>query len=122
MYTLSVSQYISAAHQLNDYDGPCSRIHGHNWKVQIDVRAHSLDNTGIAVDFNDLEKWLWQIIGPLDHQLINTVPPFDRLNPTAENLVQYIFTEMKKRLPSGVTLVRVSAWETDSCMVSYEES
>lgn len=121
MYKLSVSKYISAAHQLNEYDGPCARIHGHNWKIQIDVQAEILSKTGIAIDFNDLERWLWQIIGPFDHQLINTMTPFDHLNPTAENLVKYIFEEMKKKLPEGARLARVSAWETDSCMVSYEE-
>ena len=121
MYTLSVNTYISAAHQLNDYDGPCARIHGHNWKIQIEVRADTLDKIGISVDFNDLEKWLWQIVGPLDHQLINTVPPFDKINPTAENIVKYTFDQMKKQLPGHVTLLRVSAWETDSCLVSYEE-
>ena len=121
MYKLSVNKYIAAAHQLNEYDGPCARIHGHNWKFQIDVLAEQLDKTGITVDFNDLEKWLWQIIGPFDHQLINTVTPFDQINPTAENLVKYTFEEMKKRLPADVTLLRVSAWETENCMVAYEE-
>ena len=121
MYTLSVNKSISAAHQLQDYNGPCARIHGHNWKIQIDVYTEKLDERGIAVDFNDLEKWLWQIVGPFDHQLINTVKPFDRVNPTAENLALYIFKEMKKRLPAGVRLARVSAWETENCMVSYEE-
>jgi 6-pyruvoyltetrahydropterin/6-carboxytetrahydropterin synthase len=121
MYTLSVNKYISAAHQLNDYNGPCARIHGHNWKIQVDVRVAYLDNIGIAVDFNDLDDWLWQIIGPFDHQLINSVPPFDKINPTAENLVKFIFEQLKERLPQGVTPFRVTACETDSCMVSYEE-
>jgi 6-pyruvoyltetrahydropterin/6-carboxytetrahydropterin synthase len=121
MYTLSVNTYISAAHHLNNYEGPCARVHGHNWKIQIDVRAETLNKAGIAVDFSDLEKWLWQIVGAFDHQMINSVPPFDKINPTAENLVKYTFDEMKKKLPAQVTLIRVSAWETDSCMVSYEE-
>ena len=121
MYTLSVIKYISAAHQLNNYDGPCARIHGHNWKIQIDVRADILDELGIAVDFNDLEKWLWEIIGPFDHQLLNSIPPFDKINPTAEHIVKYVFGQMKKRLQDKAILLRVTAWETDSCMVSYEE-
>ena len=121
MYILAVDKVISMAHQLNDYPGPCARIHGHNWRFRVEVNAQKLDNIGIAIDFIDLEKGLWEIIKPFDHNLINGVPPFDKINPTAENLVKYIFEQMKSRLPVTVNLQKVTAWETDSCLVSYEE-
>ncbi len=121
MFKLAVEKVISMAHQLNDYPGPCARIHGHNWKVRAEVQADKLDSLGMAIDFLDLEKWLWEIIEPFDHNLINKIPPFDKLNPTAENLVKYIFEEMESRLPGDIILKKVTAWETESCMVSYEK-
>ena len=121
MYTLAVDRIISMAHQLNNYQGPCARIHGHKWKLRVEVNAQTLNKIGIAIDFIDLEKWLWEIVEPFDHNLINRIPPFDKINPTAENLVKYIFGQMKSRLPGTVTLQKVTAWETDSCMVTYEE-
>ena len=121
MYTLAVEKIISMAHQLKGYQGPCANIHGHNWKFRIQVTSNQLNRLGIAIDFVDLERWLWEIIGPFDHHLINRIPPFDNLNPTAENLVKYIYEEMKSRLPETVMLQKVTAWETDGCMVSYEE-
>jgi 6-pyruvoyltetrahydropterin/6-carboxytetrahydropterin synthase len=121
MYTLAVEKDISMAHQLNDYQGPCARIHGHNWKFRIECNAEHLDELGIAIDFIDIEKWLEEILNPFDHNLINLIPPFDKTNPTAENLVKYVFEEMKTKLPDTIELRRVSAWETESCMVSYEE-
>jgi 6-pyruvoyltetrahydropterin/6-carboxytetrahydropterin synthase len=68
MYTLSIMKEISAAHRLRNYDGPCARIHGHNWKIRIEVRSGNLDDTGIAIDFMDIEKLLWQVIGRYDHR------------------------------------------------------
>ena len=61
------------------------------------------------------------MIGPFDHQLINSVAPFDELNPTAENLVKYIYDQLKAMLTDNVSLRKVSVWETDEYMVSYEE-
>jgi 6-pyruvoyltetrahydropterin/6-carboxytetrahydropterin synthase len=121
MYTLSVEKIISTAHQLKEYDGPCARVHGHNWKVRLEVQSNDLNAVGIAIDFTELDEKLWEVIGPFDHQLINSVPPFDELNPTAENLVKYIYDQVKIKLTENVSISKVSVWETDEYMVSYEE-
>jgi 6-pyruvoyltetrahydropterin/6-carboxytetrahydropterin synthase len=121
MYTLSVQKMISTAHQLHDYNGPCARVHGHNWKIKLDVQSDKVDDIGIAIDFSNLDKKLWQVIGPFDHQLINSIPPFDKLNPTAENLVKYIYNQLQNILTEAISLKKVSVWETDEYMVSYEE-
>jgi len=121
MYTLSVEKMISAAHQLRNYDGPCANVHGHNWKIRVDVESKKVDEIGIAMDFSDLDKKLWQVIGCFDHKLINSVPPFDTINPTAENMVKYIYDQLKMRLTENVKLKKMTIWETDQYMVSYEE-
>lgn len=121
MYTLSVDKMISSAHKLNNYDGPCARVHGHNWKIQMVIQSKDIDNRGIAIDFNELDEKLWEVIGPFDHQLINSIPPFDKINPTAENLVKYIFEKLKNKFSGQFKLKKVSVWETDASMVSYEE-
>ena len=100
---------------------PCARIHGHNWKVKIDVQSEEIDESGIVIDFTELDKHLAEVIGRFDHQLINDIPPFDKINPTAENLVKYIYQELKIKLSQKVSLLKVSIWETDQYMVSYEE-
>ena len=121
MYTLSVEKMISSAHQLNKYEGPCAHIHGHNWKIKVFVQSESLEKSGIALDFSDLDQLLLQIVEPFDHQLINTIPPFDKINPTAENIVKYIYDRMKSMLPDQVSLKNVSIWETENYSVSYKE-
>jgi len=121
MYTLSIERKISTAHQLRDYNGPCARTHGHNWRIKLDIQCDTLDDTGIAIDFTNLDKKLWEVINPFDHQLINSIPPFDKLNPTAENLVKYFYDQLQTSLADEVSIKKVSLWETDEYMVSYEE-
>ena len=121
MYTLSVEKVISTAHQLRDYDGPCAQVHGHNWRVKIEVQSKDVDGLGNAIDFGELDEKLWEVIGPFDHQMINSVPPFDKLNPTAENLVKFLYEQLKIKISDKISIKRVSIWETDQYMVSYEE-
>jgi 6-pyruvoyltetrahydropterin/6-carboxytetrahydropterin synthase len=121
MYQLSIEKTISAAHNLRDYKGPCTRVHGHNWKIRVQVKTARLDEAGIAIDFDELDKTTWQIIQRFDHQNLNDISPFDKLNPTAENIVKYFYDQIKNILPSGVHLDKVTLWENDSYQVSYAE-
>jgi len=121
MFTLSIQKEIAAAHRLRNYDGPCARIHGHNWKIRVEVCAEKLDHAGIAIDFSDIETLLWQIIGPFDHQNFNDIAPFDKINPTAENISRFVYQKMKQLLPDGILIKNVQLWETDTYRVTYEE-
>ena len=120
MFTLSVDTTISAAHRLRDYKGSCARIHGHNWKIRLEVQSDIIDEIGIVVDFTTLGQYLQQVTGQFDHQLMNEISPFDELNPTAENLAKYIYDQVKKLLPSHIKIKKVSVWETDHYVVTYE--
>jgi 6-pyruvoyltetrahydropterin/6-carboxytetrahydropterin synthase len=112
---------ISAAHVLRNYEGPCARLHGHNWNVKLDVLAQKLNNVGITIDFLDLDKILWQVIGQFDHNNFNDFPPFDTINPTAENVARYFYDEIKKKLPAGIEIEKISIWETEQYLVEYFE-
>jgi len=122
MYRLSSRKMISAAHSLRDYDGPCANIHGHNWNIKIDVLAEILNETGLAIDFMELDKILDDVAGRFDHKNFNDFPPFNAINPTAENIARYFFTEMKKMLPEFAKLEKVSIWETEQYKVEYFEN
>ena len=121
MYKLSIESKISAAHRLREYNGPCARVHGHNWKIRVEVTATQLNEVGIAIDFSDLKKITWQVIGPFDHNDFNEIAPFDKLNPTAENIAKFFYTEIKKLLPGGIKLVSIEIWETEKYLVAYAE-
>ena len=69
-------------------------------------------------DFKVLKKTLNQVLDTFDHSYVNDVKPFDKINPTAENLAFYIFTEMKKHFTS---LKEVVVWESEDARAIYSE-
>lgn len=122
MYKISIETHFAASHQLHGYQGPCKTLHGHTWRVRVEVKSDRIDDIGISVDFKDLKRLTHDVIERLDHKHINDIPPFDRENPTAENLARYIYAEVKQRLPGGVNMVEVVLWESANYAVTYSES
>ncbi len=122
-YTMKIVTEFAAAHLLRGYDGPCARLHGHNWKVEVEVRASALDDIGMGIDFKVIKQHTRQLVEQLDHRNLNELPPFDRLNPTAENIAAHLFRELGKRLNGERTRVSaVTLWETERASVRYTES
>ncbi|KPK63061.1 MAG: 6-pyruvoyl tetrahydrobiopterin synthase [Planctomycetes bacterium SM23_32] len=119
MYELTVEGDFSAAHNLREYEGECERLHGHNWRVEVRLAAEELDELGMVMDFREIRGLLGDVLDDLDHQYLNEVPPFDRLNPTTENLCRHIAQQLQDRLPCRVSIRRVSCWESDRCSASY---
>ena len=56
MYRLKIIDSFSAAHQLLGYAGNCESLHGHNWKVEVQVRGEQLNDIGILIDFKELKR------------------------------------------------------------------
>ncbi len=122
MFELDVIREFSSAHCLKGYCGNCSEKHGHNWSVQVFIRSEKLDEIGIAVDFKALKRELDALLGELDHKDLNTIPPFDKLNPTSENIAMYIYKRLSEKLNgNGVKVYRVRVGENASSGASYFE-
>ncbi|MBN1541866.1 6-carboxytetrahydropterin synthase QueD [candidate division KSB1 bacterium] len=119
MYELRVKTVFSAAHHLIDYPGACQRIHGHNWTVCAALRANETDQSGMVIDLMEFNRLLNECIEQFDHRVINTVPPFDRINPTSENMAKYVYDWLAEHLPESVRMHHVSIAETDSFSVRY---
>ncbi|GAB6161413.1 6-carboxytetrahydropterin synthase QueD [Desulfothermus naphthae] len=99
IFKLKISTHFSSSHQLRNYNGKCENLHGHNFVVEVVVKGNELDkDVEYLIDFKILKKMLNEIIEPLDHVHLNNVPPFDKINPSSENLSKYIYKEMEKKL------------------------
>lgn len=120
MFKLIIHSGFSAAHALRRYDGVCAEIHGHNWRLSVTFAAERLDENGMAVDLVALKRTVDECAAKLDHRFINEVPPFDKLNPTSENLAKYFYQELSSRAPLDVLSVEVA--ESDDYAVVYEPS
>lgn len=121
-YTLKVVTDFASAHTLREYPGACSRMHGHNWKVEAEVETNQLNDIGMAIDFKEIKREVRDIAAQLDHYYLNDIEPFTKINPTAENIAQYFFQQLAQRL--NTNLIKVSSltlWETERACVRYTE-
>ena len=122
MYKVSVEHHFDAAHALRGYKGKCESIHGHRFKVVARVTASKLDDIGLAYDFTELKAKLKAILERLDHTFVNEVPPFNKINPSSENIAATIYGELKKELKEApVILDSVEVWESPTSGVEYKE-
>ena len=121
-YTLKILADFASANTLRDYPGDCSRMHGHNWKVEVEVTATTLNEHEMGMDFKTIKTATSELAKTLDHRYLNDIPPFDVRNPTAENIAQYFYQRLSDTL--NISTARVSAvtlWETDRACVRYTE-
>ncbi|MBI3561901.1 MAG: 6-carboxytetrahydropterin synthase QueD [Gammaproteobacteria bacterium] len=121
-FTMKIVTDFAAAHWLRDYEGPCNRLHGHNWKVEVQVVAQDLDAVGMGLDFKDIKDATKSLIGELDHRNLNDIAPFHQINPTAENIAAFLYQGLSARL--NTTRIKVDAvtlWETERACVTYNE-
>ncbi|HIE43071.1 MAG: 6-carboxytetrahydropterin synthase [Nitrospinaceae bacterium] len=122
MYEVNIKTGFSAAHRLRLCDGKYENLHGHNWSAQVMVEADGLDAIGVGIDFVQLKQYVEEILGALDYQNINEVPPFDEQNPSAENIARWLFLKLKKKVnTSGIRVKRVEICEMEGCGASYFE-
>ena len=121
-YTLKILADFASAHTLRDYPGDCSRMHGNNWKVEVEVTATALNEYEMGMDFKTIKTATRELAKTLDHRYLNDIPPFDVRNPTAENIAQYFYQHLRDTL--NINTARVSAvtlWETERACVRYTE-
>ena len=122
MYTLTTMVEFSSAHTLVGHSGPCKKMHGHNWKVEVEITGEKLDKIGMVVDFKEIRKATNLVVDELDHEFLNNLEPFSEDNPTAENIARYIFTKLSEEFSNkNVKVNSIKLWETDKSAVSYKE-
>ncbi len=140
MYLLRTESSFDSAHFLGGYEGKCSSIHGHRWRVVVEISAESLHTNGqlrgMIVDFSQLKKDVRSLADSLDHALIyekstlkpDTVTALREENfklikvdfrPTAENFAKYFYDALDEL---GYTVHSVAVYETpENCAVYMQE-
>lgn len=121
MFEVSVEEVFPAGHSLRNYHGKCENVHGHNYRVCVTVQGQDVDENGLLVDFAVVKKLVRAVKDRLDHQYLNDLDPFDKINPSAENIAKYFYDEVAGGLqvPNGAKVSEVKLWETDITYASY---
>lgn len=139
MYILKVEHSFDSAHFLANYEGKCGNIHGHRWRVEIEIQSEGLAQggqlDGMIVDFGDLKRAVKEVIDEYDHALIierNTMREATLgclledgfhiievdFRPTAENFAAFFFKRIKD---IGYNIRRATVYETPTNCATYEE-
>ncbi len=122
MFEVEITRNFSAAHRLDNYNGDCSRLHGHNWIVRVAAKAQKLDDIGISVDFRKLKNALDSVLASMDHNNLNEIPAFQGANPTSEIIARHIYAEMSKAINGNhVRIAKVTVSESPDSTASYYE-
>ena len=137
MYQLTIEQSFDSAHFLADYRGKCGNIHGHRWRVLLEIESETLQEDaqerGMCVDFSVLKEELKEIVDRLDHNFLiekgtlqeKTMEVLSEegfsmvelpFRPTAENFARY-FYELLEEKGHPVSMVKV--YETPNNCAAY---
>lgn len=140
MYILKAEHSFDSAHFLANYEGKCGNIHGHRWKVEIEVQSETLVKggqlDGMVIDFGDLKKDVKEIVDFYDHALIIQEGTMRKqtleclledkfrvievdFRPTAENFAAFFFNYMEDK---GYNVKRATVYETPTNCAVYEKS
>jgi 6-pyruvoyltetrahydropterin/6-carboxytetrahydropterin synthase len=116
MYIIAVEKSFDAAHYLRGYGGKCEKLHGHRFKVVARLNCRELNEVGLAYDFTVLKGQVVEAIGKYDHQCLNDIEPFDKINPSSENIAATIYGGLAELFKNGIRLDSVEVWESpESC-------
>lgn len=110
---------FDCAHSLNDYNGKCKNIHGHTYKLEVNVRGN-MGEDGIVIDFHELNDIVEkEILCYIDHRYLNELFDF---NPTCEHLGLWIWDRIAGVMPaSGCELKKIVLWETPTSFITIGE-
>lgn len=109
---------FDAAHFLPNYEGPCRRMHGHTYFVELGVLCSIDPRTGMGLDLRELGEFLEVNVHNLfDHALVNEKLPGDT-PPTAEAIAQYILRVADRYFVKSQVKVRV--YETPDSWVEMD--
>lgn len=105
---------FEAAHHLPPVgpDHKCFRLHGHLFRVEVTVAGEVDPAMGWVMDFGDLARVGREVVGRLDHRVLNEVPEIGV--PTSENIARYLYREIAARVP-GVAAVTVHESPSSRC-------
>ncbi|AWP46531.1 6-pyruvoyl tetrahydropterin synthase [Levilactobacillus brevis] len=107
-----IKSYVNASHAVRWKSGT-GKKHNHTWEIVCEL--HVFEG---MVSFFEIEKSLNKAINALSGQYLNDLPEFQVINPTVENVTEYLFNEIDSILrQNNAVLLRIEV--SDSPTRSY---
>jgi 6-pyruvoyltetrahydropterin/6-carboxytetrahydropterin synthase len=121
MYTLAVRRSFIARHYLIGADwGPENFPNSHNYVLELQLEGRELDHHGFLVDITDIEKHLDELADYYREKMLNDLPEFDGLNPSLENFVRILHTDLIDGIKApNIKIVKVILWENENAWAAF---
>jgi len=138
MYYIKKTFKLPIAHRLMKNEDRCFHLHGHTFRIDVEVKSEKLDSNDMVIDFSCLKEIVNVDLDRFDHGLMINKEDFENVNkmsdriiifdsdPTAEVLSKYLFEVIRKELSiwegcEHVTLVSVTVFENEDSSATYRE-
>jgi 6-pyruvoyltetrahydropterin/6-carboxytetrahydropterin synthase len=136
MFNISKEITFEAAHRLPNHQGLCKNIHGHHYRVEMEIQGDKLEEgQGFLIDFSEIRRKTEQYFHRFDHACILwlkdqiIIQALDKLGmkiaempeiPTAENMAKMFFNDLSEILNTNdINLSAITVWETPTGKATY---
>lgn len=127
--TLTRTYHFSAAHRLASHAlgpeenarlyGPCHRLHGHNYYLEVTVQGTPDPVTGMLADLALIDRAVERaVVERVDHQTLEAVPALAGVITTGEGLAR-AFWRLLAPAVAPARLARVTVVETAKNRFDY---
>jgi 6-pyruvoyltetrahydropterin/6-carboxytetrahydropterin synthase len=119
MFTVTIESVFTASHQLTFGGGRKEALHEHRWHVRAAVQSRELDETGLVMDFHELQRLLKDILDRLDGKQLEATGYLDGRNTSAENVAKFIYDMLSPKMPPDRLVIWVEVTEAPGCRARY---
>jgi 6-pyruvoyltetrahydropterin/6-carboxytetrahydropterin synthase len=123
MYTVAVRRDFVAQHYLlGAISGPESRLHSHDYKIEVRLEGERLGEQGYLIDIDVIKENLETLLDKYRDRSLNDAPEFEGLNPSVEHFARILCEQLHKRIAApGLQAITVRLWEDESAWASFRQ-
>ena len=119
-YELAIDIFFNARHHvvMGGHQGP---DHAHSYRLQVRCSSRSLSTEDqVIIGYHTLRERIRQVAGAYNNQYLNELPPFQRLQPTTENLTAVLYQQLDRTLQDlPVDLISVTVWDSPTEAITF---
>jgi len=119
-YEIALDTFFNARHYVT-IAGNAGNLHTHSYRLHVRYRTNALvPEDHVVVGYQVLRERTEGVVKAYNNRLLNDLPPFQRLQPTTENLTAVLFQQLQRALADlPVEIVNVTVWESPTAAITY---
>jgi 6-pyruvoyltetrahydropterin/6-carboxytetrahydropterin synthase len=119
MYEVGASELVTAWHVMPGMEGPEGQLHSHDYRIDVVVTRHELDDQGMVCDLDVLRAALGRATGQVRDHNLEIIQPEDADAVTVEIFARWIHDQLRAALGGKPGTLQVRVWETPDAFGGY---